>query len=311
MTFAETDHPRESDGKFAEKTGAAPEVELDGFLLSPEAEPVDFPNGQHVLYKRWDGDAPARILHGDPYEDTGNRVYTLIMDDGNTWSGVYAEELRVDPSVDSTDSIARSASFDAGYKLVREMTDGRVSRSERMHLVDIEAGINEAMNEEWRNQALRGFARLGEETEGTEDKHLRDIIDEAVDDAHASLKRRGFLEGEERELAVTRQTALALFYRNRIDDSSDDWTQDHYDHVTRAWREAVGPIHPDDEARPASWDATQHTAMSPARKYEDYSDKELREQRDRAWSEYRADGEPGARRAAQVLDAAAEHRGLQ
>lgn len=30
MSFTETDHPRETDGKFAEKTGAAPEVVLGG-----------------------------------------------------------------------------------------------------------------------------------------------------------------------------------------------------------------------------------------------------------------------------------------
>ena len=55
-------------------------------------------------------------------------------------------------------------------------------------------------------------------------------------------------------------TARALAAR-RLIGAPHGWTQEAYDTITRPWRSVVGPIHPDDEAIPASW--SKHAAGSP------------------------------------------------
>ena len=49
-------------------------------------------------------------------------------------------------------------------------------------------------------------------------------------------------------------TARALNARHLIG-AQHGWTQEAYDTITRPWRSVIGPIHPDDEAIPASWSA--------------------------------------------------------
>lgn len=310
MSFNESGINRDTGGRFAEKLGTAPDFSLD----EPPLGPTDFSNGQYVIYTYDSGKTVAgRVIHSDYYEAEENRIYTIALDDGNTWSGVYGEDLSNDTSRDSTESIARAARFDSAYGVSRTLPDGKVSRSERMHLAAIEAGINEGMNEEWRNQAMRAFDRFAAEdtASGSEEVGTRELLDDSFDDQLRALERVGIMDDEKNEQEIARRTALALLYRDRIDDSSDNWTQDHYDHLTRAWREAIGPVHPDDEERPASWDTTQHTAMSPARKFEGFSDRELEGLRANAWREYREAPDGLKLHAARVIDAAADSRGLQ
>lgn len=313
MTFVETEHPRTAQGKFAEKLGTAPDFSLDEPPIETAAD--DFVPGQYVILRPAgeDGEFRGEVLQAYRYSQNEPMAYTVVLDDGNTWSGVYGSDIREDTSRDSAGNIARHARFNAAYDVSQYITQGKASRSERMHLAAIETGINEGMNEEWRNQAERAFQQF-EYADGlaqNPEASLREMLDESSDDQIRALTRVGMMDDERYEQDISRRTALALLYRDRIDDSSDNWTQDHYDHLTRAWREAIGPIHPDDKERPASWDATQHTAMSPVRKFEGFSDNELEGLRANAWREYREAPDGLKLHAAQVIDAAADSRGLQ
>lgn len=314
--FVPAEHPRASDGKFSEKLGTAPNFTLDEPLVETAAD--DFVPGQYVTYTVSGRDGAAVVLHGEilqAYRYTENEpmAYTLVLDDGNTWSGVYGSDIREDTTRDSAENIARHARFNAAYGISQHIAQGKASRSERMHLTDIESGINEDMNMVWRLQAAEAFMEFehSDDTAQTPEARLRELLDDSFDGQALALARVGETDDERYEQDIARRTALALFYRDRIDDSSGGWTQDHYDHVTRAWREAIGPIHPDDEVRPASWDRTQHTAMSPSRKFESFSDNELEGLRTNAWREYREAPDGLKLRAARVIDAAADSRGLQ
>lgn len=308
VTFDSAQHPRAVDGKFTEKRGTAPDFTLD------KAAAEDFALGQYVTFQMG-GSEPmsGEVFQAHRYTEIGPTAYSVRLDDGNTWSGLYGNEIWEDSTRDSTENIARYARFNDAHGLSQAITSDKATRSERMHLADIEAGINEGMNEEWRNQATRAFAQFQSEdiASNSPEARLRELLDESSDDQLRALERVGIMEDERYEQEISRRTALAVFYRDRIDDSSDNWTQDHYDHLTRAWREAIGPVHPDDEERPKSWDATQHTAMSPARKFENISDRELESMRANAWKEYREAPDGLKLRAAQVVDAAADHRGIQ
>ncbi len=48
MTFNETEHPRATDGKFAEKTGAAPEIALESTF--PADFPKDYPVAEQIAW---------------------------------------------------------------------------------------------------------------------------------------------------------------------------------------------------------------------------------------------------------------------
>lgn len=304
MKFVEADHERHQDGKFAEKLGSAAEITLAREAYTP---------GQYVTYT-YQEDGETVTLHGAVLQaDDAPGTHTLLLEDGNMWSGIPTSELQEDTAQDASANVARHARFNAARDVAQAIGFGKVSQSERMHLADIESGINEGMNEEWRNQAARAFVQFKQEDADalSPEARLRELLDETADTHLRALERMGILPDEQYEQDISRRTALAVLYRDRIDDSSDNWTQDHYDHLTRAWREAVGPVHPDDEPRPASWDVTQHTAMSPARKYESYSDAEVSSLRDNAWLEYRESPDGLKLRAAQVLDAALGHRGIQ
>lgn len=316
MTFVETEHPRTAQGKFAEKLGTAPDFSLDEPLIETTAD--NFVPGQYVILSPAGEDGKKAAFRGEVlqayrYSDGEPMAYTLVLEDGNTWSGIYGSDIREDTSRDSAENIARHARFNAAYDVSQHITQGKATRSERMHLTAIEAGINEGMNAEWRNQAERAFTQFEHDDSITQnpDARLRELLDESSDDQIRALTRVGMMDDERDEQEISRRTALALLYRDRIDDSSDNWTQDHYDHLTRAWREAIGPIHPEDKERPASWDATQHTAMAPARKFEGFSDRELESLRASAWREYREAPDGLKLHAAQVIDAAADSRGLQ
>ena len=316
MTFVETEHPRTAQGKFAEKLGTAPDFTLDEPRIETAAD--DFVPGQYVTYLA-DGKHGEKVeFHGEVlqayrYSENEPMAYTLVLDDGNTWSGVYGSDIREDQSRDSAENIARHARFNAAYGVSQHITQGKASRSERMHLTAIESGINEGANVDWRNQAERAFMQFAYDdgVAKNPEARLRELLDESSDDQIRALTRVGMMDDERDEQDISRRTALALLYRDRIDDASDNWTQDHYDHLTRAWREAIGPVHPDDAERPASWDSTQHTAMSPARKFEGFSDSELETLRASAWREYREAPDGLKLHAARVIDAAADSRGLQ
>lgn len=300
MTFTETAHPREADGKFAEKLGAAPEVALQGFLLSPPDTKPDIVNGQFVVYEYEDrnGDqqtASGRVLHTGYYEGEDEKIFTLLMDDGDTWSGMRASEVSIDASRDSTKSIEDAKRFDAAYAVVRDLPQDSMDQSDRMHMLDIERGINEGHWEDWRIQADKAFDNFREESVRLDPENgdiLRDHLDDAHEGNYRHLSRLGITDDEKRELGITHRTALAVLYRDRIG-TSDLWTQEHYDHVTRPYREATGKkAHPDDSnSRPASWNLRQHTSLSPAAKYDGpaWNKGSLTAHADSLWAEARAD----------------------
>lgn len=313
MSFNESEINRGTGGRFTEKLGTAPDFSLDEPPVETAAD--DFVPGQYVILRPAgeDGEFHGEVLQAYRYSEGEPTAYTVVLDDGNTWSGIYGSDIREDTTRDSAENIARHARFNAAYNVSQYITRGKASRSERMHLAAIETGINEGMNVEWRNQAARAFAQFehDDSTAQHPEARLREMLDESSDDQLRALTRVGMMDDERYEQEIARRTALALLYRDRIDDSSDNWTQDHYDHLTRAWREAIGPVHPDDEERPKSWDTTQHTAMSPARKFEHISDRELESMRANAWKEYREAPDGLKLHAARVIDAAADSRGLQ
>lgn len=314
MTFTETDHPRETDGKFAEKLGAAPEVDLHGFLLAPPDVEPEIVNGQFVVYEYEDRDGvtqerSGRVLYTGYYQGEDEKIFTLLMDDGDTWSGMRASEVRIDASRDSTKSIEEATRFDAAYAIGRDLPQDSMDQSDRIYMLDIDRGINEGDWEDWRIQSDKAFDNFREEAARLDPEngdHLREILDESHEGHYRHLSRLGITDDEKRELGIAHRTALAVYYRDRIG-TSDLWTQEHYDHVTRPYREGTGKkAHPDDSAkRPASWNLRQHTSLSPVAKYEDYDLKELRNLTDIMWAEARADqGNPLKTRAATVATAA-------
>lgn len=315
MTFTETQHPRETDGKFAEKLGGAPEVALEDFLQTPPDRAPDIVNGQYVIYEFEDRDGnlqerSGRVLYTGTYPDEDEKIFTLLMDDGDTWSGMRASEVRVDTSRDSAASIEEAARFDAAYSIVRDLPQDSMDQSDRIHMLAIEQGINEGDWEDWRIQSEKAFDNFHEDAvrEDEEGDLLREHLDSQIETHHFYLSRLGITDDEKKELGIARRTALAVHYRDRIG-TSDLWTQAHYDHVTRPYREATGrKAHPDDsDERPVSWNERQHTALSPAARYDGaaWSKESLQAHADSLWSEARADStNPMKVRAATIATAA-------
>ena len=87
---------------------------------------------------------------------------------------------------------------------------------------------------------------------------LRGTTDQWLDEEAAimgELRRHVQRTGDDTDIraaSIAESTAGAVAVRHLID-VIPGWTQKHYDHATRAWRENIGPVHQDDELTPASW----------------------------------------------------------
>lgn len=271
----------------------------------------------------------------------GELMAELIYTDGNTHSAAPAWELEADEDADNAASIERTKRVDAALAL---LAVNDATASERRHMVDIRQEINDGTWGDIHERASRALSGFEQEIEQAADgldakedaifeQQDFERLKEGFNDAHQELangERKQASNGQwafmaeprddqnERIAAnaIAQRTAAALYFRDRIGDDPN-WTQEAYDHITRPYREAVGPIHPDDEQTPASWALRQHTVLSPARKYEGYSAPALRAQRDILWDEYQeashgedADFEGRAKRAWETADIALSSRNL-
>jgi len=257
MTFNEGDINREADGKFGEKTGAAPEFELE-VPPGPWVPRL----GEHVIHTY-----PTRTQESGQRSRSGqvvaieDDVYTMVYDDeGDTASAADAHELYPNPAIDSTAAIRKFETFDAGNKAILNVaydaSDEDVARLNR---------ISRRANDAWFDlHADFRFSQIGirdmqadaltaEGLDASDSDEFYALLSEAGDGAY-----RSHVDGENMQRAqavnITHLAAEAAHYREFVGDPRfPKWTQETYDHVTRPYREVFGRIHPDDEAEPASW----------------------------------------------------------
>lgn len=292
----------------------------DGYCNFCGHQEPGFQRGAVVWHTPQGEDQPssARVLR--TYETfDGELLSELIYSDGNTNSGASLWELEADEDVDPDTvaaSIERTKRVDAGLALLGASD---ATPSQRRHMSDIRREVNDGAWGDIHEDAARVLSEFEQEAEmaadgleATEDAIFAQQDLERLKEAFA-LKHRELARGD-RKLAsngqsvllndlqeqneqivanaIAQRAAAAVYFRDRIGERPG-WTQEAYDHMTRPYREAIGPVHPDDEATPASWAQRQHTVLSAERKYEGYSLASLRAQTDTLWSEYQEAGASG------------------
>ena len=240
----------------------------------------------------------------------GELVAELTYSDGNTHSAAPAWELEYDEDAEQSASIERAKRVDAGLAL---LAVNDATPSQRRHMVDIRREINDGAWGDIHDRAARalsefeqGIEQAADGLDAKEDAIFEQQDMERLKEGFATAHQE-LAQGERKQAsngkwafmaeprddqneriaanAIAQRTAAAVYFRDRIGEN-DAWTQEAYDHMTRPYREAIGPVHPEDEEKPASWADRQHTVLSPERKYEGYSFPALRAQRDILWDEY-------------------------
>jgi hypothetical protein len=170
MTFSETEHPRSTDGKFAEKLGAAPELELDDETsearvalaehLGIDASGVTSTGDTHYehlpTFTAIDADG-REVEYGVGTEEQAQDAAKLYIDE-NMWSmgsGFLAKETGLDVSV----FLALANDSGGGEKHqenIKRMVDGLADGGS-------EGFVERAIEEDGRGPYLAQYD--GEETE--------------------------------------------------------------------------------------------------------------------------------------------------
>lgn len=223
--FDASQHPRAVAGTFAVKVQTAPETSL--------RKPA-FTAGERVLAV--DRLGTVDLVVGD----------TLTVRHPNGDLALYS--TRQVSALDETDEVSlRRTEIAAAISEIRDFLPTLPDQVAE-DLSWTERSINNGAWGDLRNEAQ--VALIDAKIFGKTDPWLDDVTD-TIDDI--SAESRSILSNERHVArAIASQTAQALASRHLIGEV-DGWSQDGYDHLTRAWRECVGSVHPDDETSPASW----------------------------------------------------------
>jgi len=219
-TYEESQHDRTRDGKYAEMAGSAPE----SVLTAPAESAVS--------------DHPEQS-----YADSGGV--------GSTEDSAILGALRVTEAISAVST---------RLPLLTE--------EQRTQLGERRSALNEGAWGDLSERAWFSIRRIDAD-EATwasmggrdgSDLHVvnpnRAAAEAVYDDEFYRTRNADLPDSHYAAMSAAHDAAVALTHRWKIGRSEyPGWTQEAYDHLTRPWREVIGSLQPDDEARPGSWDA--------------------------------------------------------
>ena len=220
-------HPRQAAGRFTDKDQSAPETSLTVVdQLANVGDLVDVGDRRGQVTEITNGTYLVVYPNGDQSLETKRTatVHTAVADTISTLAVVVAIGRIRDRAATLTDQQVEDLVWTNAQTNVGAWGDLRHNA---------EVALIDATIFGHRDQWL--------------DEHAATVDDLTVQ------QRQQLTDPHIAARTIAGRTAEAVAARHLIG-QVDGWTQDGYDHLTRPWRENIGPAHPDDEARPASWD---------------------------------------------------------